>query len=260
MFEEISYEKLKNKLTPLDLLLFKGTDCVSDTIRFCEEEELKDGLFSHCGLVVNSEILPNVKQLVKGKWYVWESTLSATHGILRDFTDGVPSITGQGKFGVQIRDLEAVVNAYLKTPNTKIAWCKLITNPWNKKDKEGYFAYYNRKKKLIETVTDTHLIYGNRTYDCNVFDLLGALFPIFRIPRDIFDELLVCDEKILTSIDINIDPTGWLFCSELVTIVYQRIKLIDLTVNPHNIVPVDFILINDSPVPKLVEMPIYVNP
>ena len=192
IFDVVSYSQIKSKLSPLDLILFKGTDIISDTIRFFEKDELNSGLFSHCGLLVNSEILPTIKQLIPGRWYVWESTMSATHGLLSYFSDGVPNaITGTGKLGVQIRDLEDVIDAYLKSKDSAIAWCKLKNNPWYQQSGEWYLMYLNRKRKLIKTVTDTHLLYGNRTYDCNIIDLFGAIFPFLRIPRDVFDESLV---------------------------------------------------------------------
>ena len=43
--------------------------------------------------------------------------------------DGVNNIeTGKATFGVQIRDLEDVVDKYDNDNDTKIGWCQLVNN------------------------------------------------------------------------------------------------------------------------------------
>jgi len=260
MANTITYSKLIEKIAPLDLILFKGGDLVSDTIRFLEKEELKNGDFSHCGLIVNSELLPTVPQLIPGKWYVWESTMSATSGLMSHFSDNVPNVeTGKGKFGVQIRDFEDVIPSYLKTKGTAIAWCQLKDNPWKQKPDENILTYYWRKKKLIKKACNTHKRYGNRMYDVNFLSLFAALFPCLRKARDEFNEIFIDGHKILSSIDINIDPAGWLFCSELVALVYQRLGIIGKQFNPADVVPVDFLGYDKDGLPKLVYDPVYIT-
>lgn len=257
----ISYRQVAAQLSPLDLILFKGADFVSKTIRFLEQEELKDGDFSHSGVLVNSEILPGIKQLIPGRWYVWESTMSATSGFFKQFADGVPnSLTGKGKLGVQIRDFEEVVDAYLKSPDTAVAWCKLKSNPWLPRPNETVTVYASRKQELIDDIQDIYQEYGNRTYDLNCLDLLGSLFPCCRKPRDALRTILVEERTIFSSLDLNVDPTGWLFCSQLVAIIYQDLGLIDSSKNPLNVVPVDFLGVDSNGIPKIVENPVYITP
>ena len=252
-----SYLAIAKQFTPLDLILFKGSDYVSDAICIVEQKILDEGDFSHCGILVNSDLLPTIPQLIPGRWYVWESTLSATSGILSQFTDGQPNIeTGNGKFGVQIRDFEQVVTAYTKSGG-KVAWAKLLSNPW------GNVSPHNN---LVKTVCDVNKIYGTQTYDANCLDLLGAIFPCIRKPRDLFDSMLYDGHLVLTSFHLeannpnDLGITGWQFCSELVARVYQAIGLISKDLDPRDFTPVDFLGVNPKLVKRLVVTPVYITP
>lgn len=255
-----SYLALVKQFTPLDLILFKGSDYVSDAICIVEQKILGDGEFSHCGILVNSDLLPTVPQLIPGRWYIWESTMSATSGILSDFTDGQPNVeTGKGKFGVQIRDLEQVVTAYTKNGG-KVAWAKLLNNPWGG---VGRLVSHNN---LVKTVCDVNKIYGTRTYDVNCLDLFGTVFPCMRKPRDLFDSMLYDGHLVLTSFHLEAntpnDPgiTGWQFCSELVARVYEAIGLISPNLDPRDFAPVDFLGVSPKLTACLVVTPVYITP
>jgi hypothetical protein len=264
--ETLNYNQLIKQLTPLDLLLFRGSDKVSDVICFLQNKFLNCGEFSHVGLVVNSELLPTVPQLKPGRWYVWESTMSSSGGIISNFVDNAVNVeTGEGKFGVQIRDLEKVIDSYIGKGG-KISWAALKNNPWK---------VLKDRKTLISNVTRAHTLYGTRTYDANVCALLGALFPCFRKVRDVFDEFLINGEFILSTINDYIefdddvphddDPdyfdqtiskynmSKWVFCSELVAIIYQKIGVIDSDKDPRNVVPVDFLGYDVDGIPRLVD-------
>ena len=251
----VEYDKIKENFAPLDLILFQGSEPVSKLIGFLELETLGNGDFSHVGLLVNSEILPTIPQLQPGRWYVWESTFSATEGFMKKFSDGVANITtGEGKFGVQIRDFIDVCTSYQK--DGKVAWAKLINNPWeNTKD----------RKALINKVTSIHELYGNRTYNANFLALLASIFPCLRKIRDNFEELLVDGHSILTSMKlVKDDPSnpgviGWLFCSQLVALIYQRLGLIPPEIDPDNVVPVDFLGYDSDGMVNLVNKPVYIE-
>lgn len=119
------YNEISKEFSPFDAILFQGGDVVSKTIMIAEEMSVDDDgeyKFSHLGMLVNSQVLPDIKQLIPGEWYVFESTMS-----MQPY-DSVPDVVSkQGKFGTQIRHLTEIVHSY----NGKMAWGKLINNPWN---------------------------------------------------------------------------------------------------------------------------------
>lgn len=251
-----TYSDVVQQFTPLDLILFRGSDYISDAISILEQKVLGDGDFSHDAILVNSDLLPTVPQLIPGRWYIWESTMSATSGILSDFTDGQPNVeTNTGKFGVQIRDFEQVVTAYTQGGG-KVAWAKLLNNPW----------LGSNRPNLVQTICNVNTIYGTRTYDANCFDLFGVIFPCMRKPRDVFDSILYDGHLILTTLHVeSSDPNnpgmvGWQFCSELVARVYQASGLINPKLDPRNFAPVNYLGVNPTLIPCLVATPIYMAP
>ena len=127
--ERVCYDEIENKLQPLDLLMFRGGDFVSASIRYLEEKMLGNGSFSHVGIVVTRELMPWLKVLEYGEKYVWESTMSIPIG---GFVEDVPDVeSGKGRFGVQIRVLEDVVESYTNTESgALVAWVPLKDNPW----------------------------------------------------------------------------------------------------------------------------------
>jgi len=122
------WEDLVKMIEPLDLVLFSGNDLVSSTIRRLQNKKLDVGNFSHVGVIVSSDILPNIKELQVGEWYVWESTSSLR---LPGFENEVPDIFGKHKLGVQIRNLKKVIDIY----NGNIYIGKLKNNPLNRRSR-----------------------------------------------------------------------------------------------------------------------------
>lgn len=285
-----TYSILKSSFKPLDLLLFRGTDFISNSVCIVSRITTGDGDFSHAGLLVNSELLPTVECLVPGKFYVWESTFSATDGILYHFTDGVPNIeTGKGRLGVQIRDLEQVVKHYTAIGG-KVAWAPLIKNPWDTVNHNN----------LAKEVSSIHRIVGNRTYDFNCCSLLASAFPCLRTPRDVFNRIISGSQEVHVSWDPlltqkeqdkidkiytdhaghqdtgsdfpapqtigakialavnNNNISGWMFCSELVAVIYQQLGIIEEKFDPQNVIPVDFLGCDADGLPQIVHRPTYI--
>lgn len=116
------WDDLVKLITPLDLVLFAGKDLVSSTIRNLQDKKLTIGNFSHVGVIVSSFVLPHVKELQPGEWYVWESTSSLR---LPGFENEVPDVFGKHKLGVQIRNLKQVLEIY----NGDIYIAKIKNNP-----------------------------------------------------------------------------------------------------------------------------------
>jgi len=224
--EGFLYEKVRSKFRPLDLILFRGSDFVSDTIRtMCNTRLSKTWAdnYSHAGVVVTSEILdhPEVKE---GVIYVWESTISGKLG------QNVYNISGESFLGTQLRNFDDLVIEYDKPNTTSVALCQLNNNPANSDD-------FDKKKALRKEFTEVFTKYNGVRYDLNFLSLLSALYPPSRCVRPL--------EKVLGT-------QNWLFCSELCALVYKRLNLLPGAVNEKNVLPVDFIngVDEDKAIPK----------
>lgn len=228
----VNYRDIRGKLRPLDLIMFKGSDFVSNFIRYLESKsELpEDGVdisaFSHCGLIITSEILDH-PDVYPGKIYIWESTMSGLLG------EGVPNVEGKSFFGSQLRDFDLLLPAYLASDNSEVAVCSLNSNPFRDNNIEDRF------KGIFN-------LYNNRKYNYNIINLLATIIPFFRKIRGFFQKLF--------------STRKWLFCSELIAHVYQDLGLFPKTLNPENVTPMDFLGVDsDHEVPKIVKDPIYIR-
>lgn len=216
---DIKLKDLLSHLSPLDIIYFKGTDFVSNTIMKIEEFTTGESDWSHVGLVVNRDLLPGVEAMSPDRWYIWESVLSS--GFFKG-TDGVLDIsTGKGFFGTQIRDLEDVVEAY--TANCgKVGWGKLINNPWHISERS--------KRRLRQKFNKIHQKYCYVNFDVNPLSCFGAAFPLFRRPRDIIDRIVYrVDydkylEEEIENINLGLTDPSELDPSGTETIDYSRVK------------------------------------
>lgn len=242
--KSVEYNTIAERFSPLDLIFFKGDSTFSKIIGYLQTELLGNGDFSHVGILVNSEILPTISELKPGRWYVWESTFYT--GGKNDIAD---ITTGQGKFGVQIRDLELVCKHYQKNEDCKVAWAQLINNPW--KDTSN-------REELAKKVSSIHKLYGNRGYNVNVISLIASIFPCLRRARDNFHEFLIDGLSVLSSENEQEGFSGWLYCSQLVALIYQRLGLIAPEIDPNNVVPVDFLGYDIDGLYAVVNNPIYI--
>ena len=208
----VKFSNIKNEIRPLDIILFRGGELVSDAISFIEDVFVGKGDWTHVGLVITTDIVP-IKNGKPNQLYVWESTMSG------DMGDGTNNVeTGDGFFGVQIRDLEKVVDTYDNSADTKIAWCRLINNPLLQKETESDEDYKNRIDNLKEKLFEFYEKHNNTRYDYNCLNLLSA----------ICDNMPKCKNKVF-------------FCSELVTAIYQILGLIPKEIDPETMSPVEFI-------------------
>lgn len=233
----MNYKNISKEFQPLDLILFSGTDFVSNGIKFIEKIVNGQGDFSHVGLLINAEIATDLLVLKPNKWYVWESTFSAIDGPLEKFSDNVPNIlTGKGKFGVQIRDFEEIVEKY---PG-KIAWGRLLNNPY-------LHSPEDTRKIILELLNK----YKDSTYDYDCLDLLATVVPFLRKPRNFFNKYA---DEFFVNWNISESPGSWLFCSELAGLVYQSLGLIG-DLDPSNITPQDFVFGDPDGLKSIIEKP-----
>ena len=208
-----------------DTLLFRGSDAVSDAITEVERRYDGANAFSHSGMAVWPRDLPTTSSIRRDgdqdRLYVLESTASGR------LVDGVPAITDdRGHLGVQIRDLDLVVEAYDASPKTRLAWLPLQDA---------------RRPALSQQALDhTVCRYLGESYDASCVDLSAAAIPFMRVVRDNrcfrrlrdkFCGLCCCGAK----------PSSWLFCSELVASIYVDWGVVPETVIPADVMPTDFL-------------------
>lgn len=139
--------KSRGLLKPLSVLLFSGDEWVSDTIKLVTDiEDTKHGetkkysTWSHCGCIINQDILPLGKNMVADELYTYELTCSGY--IANDTTPDVQ--TGKPKFGVQIRNLQSVLHTY----KGDVAVLNLLHNPMDRTSTETQEAYLERQDML----------------------------------------------------------------------------------------------------------------
>lgn len=192
----INIGQLFDKISPLDLIYFRGTEIVSDLIMKVSKLTTGEGGYSHVGLVVNRDLLPSVEALEPGRWYVWEAILSSSYIY---GTDGILDIeTSKGFFGSQIRDLEDVILAHtagggdtggVRTaalagdgPSSSISWGELKDNPWNRGRAEQ-----SRLRRIFYKI---HQTYYHTPFDASPISCFGAPFKCLRPVRNLSDRLL----------------------------------------------------------------------
>lgn len=251
----VPYGKIKQNLKSFDLVFFKGKGFIGDLIRFGEwltsvNKDYNIGTleFSHVGLILNSDLLQGVKNVSPGELYIWESSLNDRSGI------GVPDINGQYFQGVQLRKLDDVIKGYNKHYVEK-----------SRKDgklpkKQSCISIAQLNEKLREYVDkkydelkisfpDIFKRYQGIHYDSQPCDLLGAMLKCFRWGK-------VNDE-----INYLLGSKDWLFCSELVTVVFKDVGIFAETCKPAFVVPTDLLghdadKIEEGGVPLVVKDPI----
>lgn len=235
MNKTLDYNYVRNNMKPLDLILFKGNELVSKTIRLLQR--IKLGVsdandFSHVGMIVNTTIIDKKEYpyLEDDKLYIFESTLSGS------LSDGVLNVENKSFFGTQVRDLDLVLKKY----NTKypLGWCRLKNNPGiismadikdanNINNVNKITMRLAEREKFKKRFTEVFMKYNGVRYDVNLISLLAALFPGIRWLRNYAEKFF--------------HTQGFLFCSELCFTVYQELGLYNKLFDPRNVVPVDFI-------------------
>ena len=242
----LNYDDLKDKIRGFDLILFRGGEFFSDMISALSEYKLDLGMYTHSGMIVTSEILPKYKDfvLVPGKLYILESTFSAPlptalNDLLGMGNAGLDVISNKACFGVNLRDFEELIPRYIVNTKTKIAWFKLLNNPIDK-----YPA-----KKLQKKFKKVFANYYERSYELSFWNLLSSIFPELRPIRNLKDTVMT---KILQLCQKE-SPAGWQFCSELTANIYRDMKILPKSIDPRNIIPVEFLTY-----PDLLDSPVYI--
>ena len=219
----VPFSEIAADVRTYDLLLFRGSDFVSDAIANVEEHYVGVRDFTHVGVAVRPRDLPAGSKYRRpgdgGVLYALESTASGKLG------GGAPSvIDSRGHLGVQLRDMAAVVPSYDASPKTRMAYMPLQDSARPAPDPAA-----------LEAVLDRYL---GVEYDANCVDLFAAASPCMRCVRDtpVLRRLWR-----LTCFLCCCQTRPVLFCSELAAHVYIDVGVFPDTVVPADCMPVDFL-------------------
>jgi len=215
-------------MKPFDIILFKGRDISSNLVAITEKISTGNSSYSHIGILVNSDILPQISEMQKDKWYVLESTANLVK------SDGPKNIFGKRKFGVQIRDLDSLISEY----NGDIYYAELKDNPIDHLS----LQYLQNKMSVIYTN------YINKLYEMNCVDLCSAAFKCCRPIRKALNIVQLGIGKVLIrnwNPDKN-DPNDMIYCSQLAAVILQDIGVLSTTVDTRNYLPVDVLGIREG--------------
>ncbi|MNK96499.1 hypothetical protein D3C87_1167820 [compost metagenome] len=237
-----------NVVQPFDLLAYHGTGVVSSVIRGLQKKEIGSSEFSHVDIVITSEIFPGIPQLKPGRKYVVGSNL-----VIPKLTDGVADVrTGKTRLGVQIRDLEEVIDKfYKKSDENYICWSRLPNNPW---------LVEKNKKDILSRMETFIAKFGYKPYERNPLELLGSICKRTKKMRIDIEEKIIEGTKVLTIMGVmdkleHEDFQGdGLFCSEVAVMIYQAIGVINKKVDPRDVAPMHFFV--DTLFPRIGDDPI----
>lgn len=236
--ESAKYDELKARIKPFDIIAFHSTFAAASVIECCEllthckgscgcnsneaslsntkhKYLLENQFFPiHVGIVVSRAVL-DVHLMKPGELYIFEST-SSYHD--------TPDIFGKHKLGVQIRPLREVLECLHKTSPRGAVWCKLAKSPI---DDNG--------KPLID-LSDFKTFFfehHNDGYDLPCM-LLKSILPFW---------CCVC----------SCATEDRLFCSELCVKVFQKVGLVEDTLDAETINPESLFLRLDNKLPEIAE-------
>jgi hypothetical protein len=223
------WNEIRGQLETLDMILFRGWDWVSRGMLRIESQALgsEAARYSHCALVVKGSDFPRASRFRDDyKLYAFECT--------DQNEDKVRDVSGDKFSGVQLRDLDAVVENYDRSPNTELAWMRMRDEVRPNVDPESL-------QQVVER-------YIHRRFQWNPIYMFGALYKTFRPLRDRYRRRWT-SERVL--------------CSELSALVLRDFGLLPQYVNPLDVIPVDFRPLNeiettdrDGQVPLLFEDPV----
>ena len=205
----VCYQKIRSKMKTLDLIMFRGTDFVSDFISRLQEYVLGEGAgeYTHVGVVFLGRDFPEFSPYHnQNAIYVFESTQGGY-----SIGDGVCDLNGQSRLGVQLRCLDKLAEIYDSHPNSKMGWCRLKQDV--KIDPKFLLNVFRR--------------YNELDYDLSIIDLLAAAFPLFRPLRSHCFEIFQ-------------DQESWQFCSELAANIYKDFGILDEDLVADDVLPADF--------------------
>jgi hypothetical protein len=226
-----------SKIRPFDLLVFKGSDGISNVIMMIQKFVTGVDGASHVEIAMSPRYCSKIKTpLSDDAMFSWTSTLSGS------LNDGVNNAeTDFTFFGIQFRKLNELVFAYNDDPSANIGVCRLINNPIEKREDETDKQYSARMDDLKATMDKMYKKYNGRGYNFSPIALLAAVFPFIRSLR----------RRVQRQSAARAQERHGLFCSEFIASLYIDLGIInDLTdgvadgevsIVPGDVIPVDLI-------------------
>lgn len=212
------------------VVLFSGSEFVSKCIKTLEKLESNGcystlyKIWSHCGVLLSGEFVehPNARL---DRWYVMEMTCSGKFA--NDST--VDIMTGAGKFGLQIRDLEQVCETY----KGDICILNLTEEVFRNMSQLSEVPRHTK-----EEIMRFYQMYKDTRYQFNLVRLFASNFRLLRVFRP-----LSFGKK-------------WKMCSDMVATFYKSLTIFGPDVISEDVVPQDFIFDVDGEIPPtMFELP-----
>lgn len=198
-----------------DLITFRGNGIISDGVSWMENMMVGNGDWSHVGLVFSKRLLPQIKGIEEYKddeLFLWDSGLST------NAKKGLTSVrnieTKKATLGVQIRPLRDMIKYSEK--GSEIGWARLIDRSLI----DGKERQYEVKRILQEI----HKEFYGSMYQLNCCYLCGVFCPN------------CCCQCMKSCCNIRKKDV---FCSEFVSIIYQRLGILPKNFDTSEILPVD---------------------
>lgn len=152
-------EDIKKEIKPLDIIVFRCDNLISNVISTVEKIGNQSGQWSHVGIVINTSLI-KIKNANNNDLYFWEST------IFKNFPD---IETNTNKLGPQIHKLEDILEHYTYNPKICIGWYHMISN----------FNMDDNKYKILNNFHEKNY---NDIYDITPLHLFKSIIPLFKIP------------------------------------------------------------------------------
>lgn len=206
------------------VVLFRANELSADLISEFSvdtEKSAKYGSWTHVGILVKGIMFDGIPNIEKDEWYIYEMTCSGK--IANDITPDEQS--GKGKFGVQIRKFDSVLQTY----NGKIALLKPKVDLLQIANTETSKDYEKRLKIMWKTSIGFQIKNNSLSYQLNPIRLLASAMPCFRWVRLFFPF-----------------SKYWKMCSDLAITYLQAMNIIPKEIESENIIPQDFIQDQDN--------------
>lgn len=216
--------KAEPLVKPLDVIWFRGTWPESKCFEGLGHARFRDGEWSHCGIVVTTEVI-KIKNGKRGRFYLWEATTG-------DADTGPDIETGQFTAGVQIRDLADVIRMYSAySPDIRIGWSSLLKNPWAATETDTVETLVARRKRVRVALAQFQADCGGVGYDSSVVsigDSIHCCLPACCSPACACCCLCgwcCCCRACLCSCRSQAKRDASFFCSEFIVRAYQYIDM-----------------------------------
>ena len=237
----VTYAEILKSARPLDLIGFKNSTMYSSS-NINSHEETQDGIFTHTGIVVTRDILPDIKVLQKNKLYVWEPI------IIHDISLLLKNYNQNGSRGIQIRDLEKLYDEM--NESSEIALAKLVNNPWVTKMFKSCTGLKDQQTLIINNFSKIHKnchILKNKNHN-----------KILSKPK--FKHYIAenHDKTLVATIGINdVLKSNTLLSSEMIGLIYKKINIIPKNIDIKIITAADLLGFDQSIIPPIIQNIIY---